>query len=66
MASNVIPIRRDFLPDNVFKMVEDYMHGKLITIHIVGVTDDGRVISTSAGNVPASLARHDDLKKQAQ
>lgn len=63
--SNVIPIRRDVLPENIFRMIEDYMHGKLISIHIIGATIDGRVVNTSAGDIPAEIKAHDSLKKQS-
>lgn len=63
MKNNVIPLRRDVLPVNIFQMIEDYMHGKLQTIHIIGATADGRVVSTSAGDIPAIIAKHDTLKK---
>lgn len=62
--TNVIQMRREVLPYNVFKMIEDYMHGDLITLHIVGVTNSGQVINTSAGDVPAVMSKHDSLKKR--
>lgn len=61
--SNVIPIHRDILPENIFRMIEDYMLGNLISLHIIGVTSDGRVINTSAGDIPRDIKRHDSLKK---
>lgn len=61
--SNVIPIRRDVLPENIFQMIEDYMLGNLVSIHIIGATADGRVVNTSAGDIPREIKRHDSLKK---
>lgn len=61
--SNVIPIRREVLPENVFRMIEDYMLGNLVSLHIIGATIDGRVVNTSAGDIPHEIKRHDSLKK---
>lgn len=60
---NIVPLRRDVLPENIFKMIEDYMFGNLVSLHIIGVTSDGRVINTSAGDIPRDIKRHDSLKK---
>lgn len=62
MNSNVIPIKRDVLPANIFKMIEDFMYGNLTSLHIIGSTLDGHVVSTSAGDIPREMKRH-DMKK---
>ena len=64
MNSNVIPIRREVLPNNIFQVIEDFMHGKLVSIHILGVTTDGRIINTSAGDVPEVMHKHDSIKRR--
>lgn len=61
--SRIIPMRREILPANIFAMIERYMHGELVTLHIIGATADGRVINTSAGDTPTILRRTDSLKK---
>lgn len=63
MNKNVIPIRKDVIPENIFQMIDDYMHGNLTAIHIIGVTLDRKVISTSAGEVPAEISQF-DIKKR--
>lgn len=64
MNSKVVPFRREVMPDNIFQMIEKYMHGELSTIHIVGVTTDGRVINTSAGDSPEFIRKHDSIKRR--
>jgi hypothetical protein len=63
MNSKVIPLRREVLPANIFQMIEDYMYGTLVSIHVIGATADGRVVSTSAGDIPSEISRH-DIKKR--
>ena len=64
MNTKVIPLRRDVLPENIFQMIESYMLGDLSCIHILGVTRDGRIINTSAGDVPDVMRKHDSIKRR--
>lgn len=64
MNSNIIPLRRDVLPANIFQAIDDYMHGRLTCIHIIGITHDGQIINTSAGDVPDVMRQNDSFKKR--
>lgn len=64
MKSNVIPLRRDVLPDNIFQAIDDYMHGRLTCIHIIGITSDGQIINTCAGDVPEVIRNNDSFKRR--
>ena len=59
MNSKIIPIRRDVLPENIFNVIDGYMHGTIKAIHIIAVTDKDEIITSSAGAIPPALSRWD-------
>lgn len=52
METKVIDMRREVLPEKVFRFIEGFMLGDIVTLHLTGLTRDGRVISTVAGKPP--------------
>lgn len=65
MENKVVQFRRDVLPANIFEMIQGYMHGDITALHIIATTADGKVISTSSGDIPVEISRH-DVKTRAR
>lgn len=57
--SSVREIRKTVLPNDIFKMIEAYMHGDIVALHIIAVTKDQKVIRTSAGDIPEYISAND-------
>ena len=56
----IVPMTR--LPENIGRMLNMYLAGELDAMHIVACTKDGRILNTSAGNMPNVILKHDSFK----
>jgi len=55
----VVPLSR--LPENIGRMLNMYLSGEVVSLHLIGATRDGRVINTSSEGMLDEVKRHDSL-----
>lgn len=55
----IVPMTR--LPENIGRMLNMYLSGEVTSLHIIGTTSDGRVISASTKGIPDLIRGHDSL-----
>lgn len=56
----IVPMTR--LPENIGRMLNMYLSGELVSLHIIGATRDGQVINTSTKEMFADIRQHDSFK----
>lgn len=49
------------LPKNIGEAMNKLIAGEFIDVHVIAVTKDGRVVSTSTKGVPDLIRAHDRL-----
>lgn len=49
------------LPANIGEMLNRFMSGDVVSLHIVGVTKDEKVISVSTNGIPDLIRKHDSF-----
>lgn len=57
VSSVIVPVQR--LPENIGRLLNQFISGEVITIHMTVVTRDERVVSESAGVMPPFMIRLD-------
>lgn len=55
----IVPITR--LPENIGRMLNMYLSGDVISLHIIAATSDGRVINTSTEGMLDEIRKHDSF-----
>lgn len=58
-AEKGVVIQVSRFPKNIGEMLNRFIKGDVISLHMVGVTRDGRVINTSTSGIPDDIRRHD-------
>lgn len=57
--SQIHEIRRTVLPKDIFDLIEGYMLGDIVALHVIAVTKQQKVVRYSAGAIPDYIAAND-------